>query len=104
MPGDERRYDVFISYKSEYKPWVETLARNLEAQGLTVWLDDWRRVPGDRVDLTIEQALARARNGVLVVTPEAVGSGWVQDEYATMRRRAATGDGFRVIPAIVRAA
>lgn len=42
-------YDAFISYKSEYLPWVETLARNLRRLGVEVWLDEWHRRPGDRV-------------------------------------------------------
>ena len=79
-------YDVFISYKSDYKPWVEALARNLQAQGLSVWFDDWRKVAGDRVTLTLEVGIQQARDGILIVTPEAAESGWVQKEYDTMRR------------------
>lgn len=95
-------FDVFISYKSEYKPWVESLAENLTAQGLTVWLDDWRKVAGDRVSLTLETALQKSKSGVIVVTPEAAQSGWVQKEYDTMMSLAAKKPGFRCIPAILR--
>jgi hypothetical protein len=94
-------YDVFISYKSEYKPWVETLARNLERQRLTVWLDDWRKRPGDLIAGTLDKAIGSSRAGVLIVTPEAVASGWVQEEYASMLDREKMG-GFRLIPAILR--
>ena len=95
------KYDVFISYRSEYKPWVETLARNLERQGLTVWLDDWRKRPGDLITETLDKAMMDSRAGVLVVTPEAVASGWVQEEYASMLARERKG-GFRLIPVILR--
>jgi len=94
-------YDVFISYKSEYKPWVETLARNLERQRLTVWVDDWRKRPGDLIAETLDKAIGSSRAGVLIVTPEAVASGWVQEEYASMLEREKKG-GFRLIPAILR--
>ena len=35
------RYDVFISHRSVYKPWVEILARNLKVRGYEVFLDLW---------------------------------------------------------------
>jgi hypothetical protein len=101
MSNGNPQYDVFISYKSEYKPWVETLARNLERQRLTVWLDDWRKRPGDLIAGTLDNAIKSSRAGVLVVTPEAVASGWVQEEYESMLAREKQG-GFRLIPAILR--
>lgn len=97
------QYDVFISYKSEYLAWVEALARNVERQGLTVWLDHWRRVPGNPVASSLERALHASRAGILVVTPEAAQSGWVQSEYEQMRARQRRGDGFRLIPLILQA-
>jgi TIR domain-containing protein len=101
MSNSNPEYDVFISYKSEYKPWVETLARNLERQRLTVWLDDWRKRPGDLIAGTLDKAIKSSRAGVLVVTPEAVASGWVQEEYESMLAREKKG-GFQLIPAILR--
>jgi hypothetical protein len=99
-------YDVFISYKSDYKPWVETLARNLEAQGLMVWFDDWRKVAGDRVSIALEVGIQQAHAGILIVTPEAAESGWVQREYDTMvseeHRPRRDGSRFRVIPVLLR--
>lgn len=101
MPKDYQEYDVFISYKSEYKPWVETLARNLSKQRLAVWLDDWRKRPGDLIAGTLDKAINNSKSGVLVVTPEAVASGWVQEEYASMLQREKRG-GFQLIPVILR--
>lgn len=100
------RYDAFISYKSEYKPWVEALARNLERQKLKVWFDDWRKVAGERITVTLEAGIAAARSGILIVTPEAAESGWVQKEYDTMvaeeNRPRSDGSRFRVLPVILR--
>lgn len=102
MP-DNPDFDVFISYKNEYFPWVEVLGRNLEQNGFSVWLDDWRRVAGDPVARSLAHALSISRNGIIVVTPEAAQSGWVQSEYETMRERQRRGDGFRCIPVILKA-
>ena len=72
MSNGNPEYDVFISYKSEYKPWVDTLMRNLERQRLRVWVDDWRKIPGALVAATLDKAISGSRVGVLIVTPEAV--------------------------------
>jgi len=94
--------DAFISYKSEYLPWVETLGRNLRRLGVSVWLDEWDRKPGDRISVSLQAALDASRAGVLVVTPEAAASGWVQDEYDRMRHLQRTRPDFRLVPVILR--
>jgi hypothetical protein len=98
----ETLYDAFISYKSEYLPWVETLARNLRRLRVDVFLDEWHRRPGDRVAPSLQQALDASRAGVLVVTPEAAASGWVQDEYDRMRHLQRNRPDFRLVPVILR--
>ena len=98
----DTRYDAFISYKSEYLPWVEILAQNLRRLGLTVFLDEWARIPGVRVSPFLQSALDASRAGVLVVTPEAAGSGWVQDEYERMRQLQRTRPDSRLVPLILR--
>ncbi|WP_219988837.1 toll/interleukin-1 receptor domain-containing protein [Leucothrix pacifica] len=32
-PAQPEHYDIFISYRTTRRPWVETLAHNLTAQG-----------------------------------------------------------------------
>ena len=98
----DKLHDAFISYKSEYLAWVETLARNLRTLGVDVWLDEWNRTPGDRVSVSLQAALDASRAGVLVVTPEAAASGWVQDEYDRMRHLQRTRPEFRLVPVILR--
>jgi hypothetical protein len=73
----------------------------LSSQRLAVWVDDWRKIPGDSIAETLDKAIKSSRAGVLVVTPEAVASGWVQEEYASMLAREKMG-GFRLVPAILR--
>jgi hypothetical protein len=95
-------HDAFISYKSEYLSWVEVLARNLRRLGIEVPLDEWHRRPGDRVSGSLQAALDASRAGVLVVTPEAAASGWVQDEFDRMRHLQRTRPDFRLVPVILR--
>ena len=48
---------VFISYASEDKDFVLRLAKDLEKNGITIWLDDWEILPGDSIIEKIENAL-----------------------------------------------
>jgi hypothetical protein len=68
--------DIFISHKSEYKPWVEWLARMLRAQQRSVFVDNWHVVAGQSWIDGLQ-----CRSAVLVATPETVSSGWVRLEY-----------------------
>ena len=96
--GSTMKYDVFISHRSDDKPWVRTLATNLQKAGLSVFLDEWELVPGDSFIAGLEQGLENSAGGVLVCTPGALESGWVRAEYDRMidspgqpRRRLSAG-------------
>lgn len=53
-------YDVFLSHNTADKPSVEQLARRLEEENLTAWLDKWDLVPGyDAID-ALESALGQS--------------------------------------------
>lgn len=71
---------VFISYRqSDGTPQAESLENLLRAAGLVVWRDRTDLRPGTTTD-RLEQALTRGLSaGVLVVTPDIVGSDIVRD-------------------------
>jgi hypothetical protein len=99
-PPPDPSYDVFISHQSEHKPWVEWLARALRACGRSVFLDIWNLVPGQNWVDGLYRGLERCRAAVLVATPEAVNSGWVRQEYASLQRRRQEDPGFRLVPIV----
>ena len=71
--------DIFISYSSEDKTRVKTIAEALEHKGWTVWWD--RRIPvGQRFDTVIEQELNKARCVIVIWTQRSVNSEWVKNE------------------------
>lgn len=78
-------FDVYISHNHESPSWAITLANNLKRSGFTVWLDLLQQQPVD--DLTREKALSEARHGVLLVTPHACYSDWLQRENSSMIAR-----------------
>ena len=94
-------YDIFISYRTTRRPWVEVLADNLETQGYTVFLDHRELVPGANFTRSIFEALKNSRFALLIATPEAAESGWVQEEYDYMFNRAKNDKDFRWIPVVL---
>lgn len=92
---------IFISHSSADKAWVTALAKNLQRRGYEVWLDIWHLTPGRSFIRGLQDALEKAHAGILVVTPEARASGWVQDEYEVMLRRKNTGSDFVIIPVVL---
>jgi TIR domain-containing protein len=91
-------YDVFISHKSEHKPWVEWLARALKTCGHSVFLDKWNLVPGNNWVEGLHRGIESSRAAVLVATPEVVNSGWVRQEYVALQRRRQANPDFRLVP------
>ena len=92
-------YDAFVSYGHGDAVWVRTLADNLERMGLHVFLDAWELVAGDLIAIRLQEGLAAARAVVFVVSPESVGRGWVNEEFAAAVAAAAAGRG-RLIPVL----
>lgn len=94
-------YDVFISHKSDQKTWVRILARNLKKAGFSVFLDEWCLIPGQSIAECLSTGLNNSRKGILVVTPEAMESGWVKNEYFSMIHRRNRENHFSVIPVLL---
>ena len=94
-------YDIFISYRTTRRPWVETLAHNLTAQGYKVFLDAWELTAGDNFTRKIFSAMKHSRYALLIATPEAAESGWVQEEYEYMFNRSKNDKDFHWIPVVL---
>lgn len=78
--------DIFISYASEDRERVKSLAQALERKGWSVWWD--RRIPtGRSFDEVIEEALDASKSVVVVWTPASVKSQWVKAEAREGLRR-----------------
>ena len=81
--GDTTGYDIFLSHSSVDKDWVRELERALTNHELGVFLDEIEIKAADNFVLTLNNALRDSRFLVLVLTPHATGSKWVEQEWTS---------------------
>jgi len=78
--------DIFISYSSKDRPWVEGFAKALQSRAWSVWWD--RQIPtGESFDTVIERELLTAKCVIVVWSHSSVTSDWVKTEAASARER-----------------
>ena len=78
--------DIFISYSSKDRPWVEQFAKALETHGWSVWWD--RNIPtGGSFNQVIRQELSVATCAIVVWSEQSVESEWVQAEAAEAKKQ-----------------
>jgi hypothetical protein len=77
-PDIERRH-VFISYSTERRSLTEALARDLEAQGISIWWDT-SLLAADKFREEIERRIDDAHAVIVIWTPESIRSYWVKAE------------------------
>ncbi len=71
--------DIFISYSKAYRALTETLAKELEASGHTVWWDT-SLVSGESFRDVIVRELDAAKAALVIWSPASVTSDWVISE------------------------
>ncbi|MFY9824093.1 MAG: tetratricopeptide repeat protein [Thermoanaerobaculia bacterium] len=98
MPEPAQVYDVFLSHGSPDKPWVETLAHELEGLGLKPFLDARAIEPAANFPLVLSDAIAASRFLVLVLSPQAARP-WVNLEWPSFLAHHGPQD--RLIPVML---
>lgn len=93
---------VFISHSSADKDLADRLAADLVSRGIPVWYDKLDLAIGDSVPGVINEGLASAKYFLIILSPEAVSSRWVQEEMnAALMRQVAQGGTF-ILPILFR--
>lgn len=72
---------IFLSHSSEDKEFVRRLYEDLLALGHSPWLDEWRIKVGDCIISSIQDGLKSSDYIIVVLSPAAVASGWVEREW-----------------------
>ncbi|MEA2601238.1 MAG: hypothetical protein QOF89_2230 [Acidobacteriota bacterium] len=87
---------LFLSHATADKPEAQALRRALEDHGVAVWEDVLGLRAGDRLD-DLEKEVKGARGLLLLWTPAANESEWVEREAAWARQAREENPGYRVL-------
>ena len=88
--------NVFISYARSDSDEAERLVRGLRAANVSGWLDGADIAAGDSVSSSVRDALKKSSAVVVLLSPRALQSQWVQFEIG-----AAEALGKKIVPVIV---
>lgn len=76
----ESKVVAFLSHSSSDKPFVRQLASDLDAAGVSVWLDEQRIKVGDSISESISHGLASSDFFLIVISEKSIESEWVRKE------------------------
>ena len=94
---------IFISHASNDDDFVKALRTALEESGLIVWVDSRNLRGGDKLAPEIQNAIAQARQVIVVLSHNTINSPWVRREIqqAIQVEKLRKDDGYRVIPLLL---
>jgi len=75
---------IFISHSNVDKPFARKLRRDLTACGYDVWMDEKNIHVGGNIAAGVQEGLQESRFVILLVSPEAISSGWVEAEWTSI--------------------
>lgn len=106
MSSDEGAVDrtgitLFLSHSSVDKPLVRAIASQLRVRGYGVWIDEEEILPGERILSRVEDGLRSADYLILFITPSAIRSAWVDEEWRTKFEQQMMEHRVRVIPVVL---
>jgi hypothetical protein len=93
---------VFISHSSEDKSFVRELAKNIRQCGLTVWFDELDMRVGATITSTLTDSIDKSNWVVVVLSPAALRSQWVESEWRYACKKEAEDQGVKVIPLLLK--
>jgi hypothetical protein len=92
---------IFISHASKDKNFVDRLVADLAAHGVPVWYDKLDVRLGDSIPGKINSGISEAKYFLIVLSPAAVKSRWVQEELNAALMRQVASAGTFLIPVLV---
>lgn len=92
---------LFLSHSSEDARFVRTLAENLNACGVDVWLDAWELRVGSDLRERISAAVANSRYVAVVVSSQFDSSRWMRGEVNQALEREVAEDRVVVLPLLI---
>jgi hypothetical protein len=93
--------DIFISYSSDDRAYVEPIVNVLREQGLNVFFDQDLQL-GEAWFMKIDKYLRQSRVTVIFITPSSVNSPWVQQEVASAFQHMVNDKSRHIISVLMR--
>lgn len=101
MKQPTNQKDVFVSYASEDKEFADRLAKDLDEQGLSIWIDEWFILPGDSITEKINAALKECRYFTPIISNSFLAKHWPQRELSSAIMRQSNLGGKYIIPILI---
>jgi tetratricopeptide (TPR) repeat protein len=93
---------VFISHSSQDDQVVAEIRQALESLGIEVWADSQWLAGGDKLELSINEAIEKASHFLAILSPNTTNSAWVAKEIKhALQVRKKRGDAYKVIPVLL---
>src|ERR1017187_7897916 len=96
------KYDVFLSHSSKDKDFVRVLDQRLRAAGIRTFFDETDVPWGGNIPSIVEEAADTSRHLILVLSPDAVESEWVDMERCVRLFQSPAGRGGSILPLLRR--
>lgn len=94
--------ELFISYSSKDREFVERLANDLKGLGIKVWWDQWEVRVGDSIIQKVGDGINQSAYLAAVLSPHSVKSDWVQRELGSaLMKQLSAERGIRVLPLLI---
>jgi tetratricopeptide (TPR) repeat protein len=93
---------VFISHSSQDDLVVAEIRQALELLGIEVWADSQWLAGGDKLEISINEAIEKASHFLAILSLNAINSAWVVKEIKhALQVRKKRGDSYKVIPVLL---
>ena len=102
MTDQSEPRQIFISYASADRPVAERISTQLRESGFRVWFDKWEINFGDSITEKINEGIESSDLILVLLSPEAIESKWVKDEWTQDLSNELDYRAINVVPAIVR--
>jgi len=93
---------VFISYSRQDSLFAEDLSKRLKKDGIAVWFDSWEINVGDSIVRRVQEGIMDSDFLVILLSPNAVGSKWVDQELNAATIKNIESEGVFVLPVLIK--
>ncbi len=98
---NEKSTKIFLSHSSLDKPFVMPFAVDLKSHGFDVWLDTWEIHAGESIPTKISTGIEESDFLVLILSPNAVSSKWVEQEWQAKYWEELEKGKIKLIPVLI---